>query len=628
MSKNWAICIGINKYKFVSKLRFAQRDAQKMSEFCDRTLNFEKVYYFAEDTSAIELDDGRSMEALPTFGNLMYFLDWRFKKAFLQPQDNLWFFFAGHGRRSPDGIDYLMPIDGNPDQLERTGLVIHDVAEQLRSCGAGNIVLMLDACRNGKRNSRDIDLGIGIEPHQGVVTLFSCGAHEKSYEIEALEHGVFTYALLEALQLGGPENCATVDRLSHRLRHRVGELNREHQIPVQTPLVRAEPIDKLHLVLLPDKATLHDAAPLKNDALKAEAMRDLAFARQLWIRVLAVIRADVDAIEALERIAVQRAELTLTARTLGIGGERTGSISQENEIVEAEAKAPQIKKAKPALPVFSFEVKTADKAGNVVGTKTQQAEYRREDLGNKISLDLMMIPGGTFQMGSPNGQGYDSERPQHKVTVKPFLMGKHPVTQAQWKAVASLPKAASELKAKPSNFEGDSRPVDQVSWNDAVEFCKRLSKHTGREYRLPSEAEWEYACRAGTTTAFHFGEALTSELANYDATETYGDGPKGQYREQTTEVGIFPANAFGLYDMHGNVWEWCQDHRHENYAGAPTNGSAWLLDDENAVRLLRGGSWHDFPDDCRSANRYRSARGFRNDLFGFRVVCASSWTLK
>jgi formylglycine-generating enzyme required for sulfatase activity len=211
-----------------------------------------------------------------------------------------------------------------------------------------------------------------------------------------------------------------------------------------------------------------------------------------------------------------------------------------------------------------------------------------------VTLEMVAIPGGTFLMGSPESEPERSDResPQHTVTIQPFFMGKFPVTQAQWQAVASLPKVNIDLKPDPSNFKGANRPVEQVSWNDAVEFCARLSKATGREYRLPSEAEWEYACRAGTTTPFHFGETITTDLANYDGNYTYGSGSKGQYRKQTTDVGSFPANAFGLHDMHGNVWEWCQDTWHENYNGAPTDGSAWV--DENAnqnIRILRGGSW-------------------------------------
>jgi formylglycine-generating enzyme required for sulfatase activity len=169
--------------------------------------------------------------------------------------------------------------------------------------------------------------------------------------------------------------------------------------------------------------------------------------------------------------------------------------------------------------------------------------------------------------------------------------------------------------------------VEQVNWHEAVEFCARLSQKTGREYRLPTEAEWEYACRAGTTTPFHFGPTLTTNLANYDGNYVYGSGPKGVYREQTTDVGSFPPNAFGIYDMHGNVWEWCLDHWHDNYKGAPTDGSAWIEGGDSNRRLLRGGSWIDAPRNCRSAYRGGFGPVVRLITFGFRIVCGSAWTL-
>jgi formylglycine-generating enzyme required for sulfatase activity len=258
-----------------------------------------------------------------------------------------------------------------------------------------------------------------------------------------------------------------------------------------------------------------------------------------------------------------------------------------------------------------------------------------EDLGNGVILEMAAIPGGTFIMGSPPEElGHrDNESPQHSVTVQPFFMGKYQVTQAQWRFVAQLPQVNKELDPEPSNFKGDgstsltnNRPVEQVSWKDAVEFCDRLSQYTGRTYRLPSEAEWEYACRAGTTTPFHFGETITTDLVNYNGNYTYGQGSKGVYRKETTEVGRFGvANNFGLYDMHGNVWEWCQDDWHSDYEGAPIDGSAWLNNEENNNgKLLRGGSWYSNPGNCRSAYRLNYNLDYNNDHIGFRVVCSGA----
>ncbi len=277
------------------------------------------------------------------------------------------------------------------------------------------------------------------------------------------------------------------------------------------------------------------------------------------------------------------------------------------------------------LPLFEFDVVTVNAQGREVKREKGQAQYFTEDLGNGVTLEMVSVPGGTFLMGSPEGEkdSYDRERPQHQVKVEPFFMGKYPVTQAQWRAIADLPKVKRDLDPDPSRFKGDNRPVERVNWDDAVEFCTRLSRETGREYRLPSEAEWEYACRAGTTTPFHFGETITGKLANYRASETYAEEPKGEYREETTPVGQFPPNAFGLYDMHGQVWEWCADTWHKNYDGAPTDGSAWTTGRNDNRSPLRGGSWFVNPQNCRSASRsltFREQRDLIYGVIGFRVA--------
>ncbi|MGC1309901.1 MAG: SUMF1/EgtB/PvdO family nonheme iron enzyme [Phormidesmis sp.] len=366
---------------------------------------------------------------------------------------------------------------------------------------------------------------------------------------------------------------------------------------------------------------LLDAVEIPAAQLLPEVLRPLAYRNAARVRHDPDFRRDMDrVVGVIQRHFTRLSEATVTA--------------------PSPSKPPQVQTPIPVQqePKCEFEVVTISKIERgflglaklqvITRARKGEAEYRRESLGQGVALDLVVIPGGAFQMGSPAGQGDDDEKPQHRVTVKPFLMGRYQVTQAQWRVVAALPKAARDLNADPSKCKGSSRPVEYVSWDDAVEFCQRLSQRTGREYRLPSEAEWEYACRANTTTPFHFGETLTSELANYDANYTYGSGPKGKYRKETTNVGSFSANAFGLHDMHGNVYEWCLDHWHENYAGAPVDGSAWLSADEgNESRLLRGGSWNIYPGNCRSANRSWDARDNRYFSFGFRVVCASSWTL-
>ncbi len=284
------------------------------------------------------------------------------------------------------------------------------------------------------------------------------------------------------------------------------------------------------------------------------------------------------------------------------------------------------------------------------------------DYIDNVPLEMVLIPDGTFTMGAPETEegSRDNERPQHDVNISSFLMGRYPVTQQQWKAIAlhtdlkeniDLDEDPSRFKDPYEGIERWLRPVERVNWYEALEFCQRLSKLTGRDYRLPSEAQWEYACRgvtkpldleAGETyPPFHFGETITTELANYDGANekygAYGKGPKGEYREQTTPVGYFDvANAFGLSDMHGNVWEWCADDWHDDYEGAPTDGSAWMehkasylaKNKENySKKVLRGGSWGYNPNVCRSAFRFSSiSRVNLNDLLGFRVVCVFGGT--
>jgi len=269
----------------------------------------------------------------------------------------------------------------------------------------------------------------------------------------------------------------------------------------------------------------------------------------------------------------------------------------------------------------------------VVRRAKRRARHFIEPLSEGVGLDMVLIPGGSFLMGAPESEleSEDNERPQHEVTVPPFCMGRFQVMQEQWRIVAGWELVERELELEPASSKGDRRPVEQVSWDDATEFCQRLSRQTERTYRLPSEAEWEYACRAGTRTPFHFGETLDATLANYRAKDktiggtlykgAYGRGVEGEYQRETTKVGSFPANAFWLHDMHGNVWEWCEDDWHGNYADASSDGKPWLEGDSGNTKLLRGGSWISDPGVCRSARRYDFMRDGRFNFIGFRVCC-------
>ena len=469
MAKNWAIAIGINQYDHLQPLNYAKRDAQLMQEFLGNEAGFERIFFFSDDSPDVA---GKSTR--PTRTNLLRVLRQLFENPFMGAGDNFWFFFSGHGIRYADR-DYLMPCDGDPEDIENTAIAINFVSERLRRCGADNVVLILDACRNeGKKTGEGIGRQTAQEARQqGVISIFSCIPQEFSYEIEALQQGAFTSALLEGLGIQG--QCATVERLEQYLRFRVPELVRQYKNTRQTPYVIAEPVNKSHLILVPRYATLNDIATLKNDAYQAEVNRNLDLAEQLWIRVLAAASGqNMDAVRSLQRI---------------------------------------------------------------------------ERLRN--------------------------------------------------------------------------RPVEQVNWDEAVEFCKKLSQKTKHTYRLPSEAEWEYACRARTTTPFYFGETITTDLVNYNGNYPYGSAPKGEYRQQTIDVGKFPPNSFGLYNMHGDIWEWCLDVYHSNYQDAPKDGSTWLTGKDNNRKLLRGGGWNYVARYCRSANRISLARAGLNYRVGFRVVAVA-----
>lgn len=294
------------------------------------------------------------------------------------------------------------------------------------------------------------------------------------------------------------------------------------------------------------------------------------------------------------------------------------------------------------LSLLKAETVYVDRTGEIIRSEPVNAYYYEEALGENIEpLKMIAIPEGAFMMGSPKNEKHSDpqEKPQHQVTVFAFYISQTPITQLQWRAIASLPQEGQELEADPSRFKGDDLPVEKITWQDAIEFCARLSRYTRRKYRLPSEVEWEYACRAGTTTPFHFGETITSKLANYKAAYTYQEEAVGEYRKKTTPVKSFPPNAFGLYDLHGNVWEWCLDPWHKNYRGKPSkDGRVWDEDDKNDNRyqnilnnisvllkdkrshVTRGGSWYFVPRICRSAYRGNYVDYLSSP--GFRVVCA------
>ena len=597
MAENCAIVIGINGYyNGISPLNYAKTDAEKVRDYFQHHLSVKPAYlrFFCDDSPR---------ETQPTYTTLLSFLDETFQTPFLNPGDTLWFYFSGHGM-SFEGQDYLLPIDGNPRLITNSAIRITHITERLRRSGADNIVLFIDACRSTGQKSGG--LGIGEEKQQGVITFFSCSPSQVSYEIEDIQQGAFTHVLLNGLQIQGESNCATVERLYNYLRYQVPQLTQKHKNYPQTPYAAIEPATKLHYILLPKSANLTDIYALKNDAFHAEVVGDIPLARQLWRRVLVASGGDDNqAFEAIERLANKQSQ------------------PQTEQHREAEAQGQKIAVAKGSELTV--------------------------DLNQGLTIELVRVPAGKFMMGMPpeerqialeNALKYNVEReraeewldwstPQHEVYLQEFLMGKYAVTNAQWYAV---------MKTKPceqydSEFQGDKQPVIGVSWHEAQAFCEKISEQTKRAVRLPTEAEWEYACRAGTTTAFAFGKTITTDQVNYNGNYPYADTSKGKYRECTVNVDSFTPNAWGLYQMHGNVWEWCWDEFHNSYSGKParlkSNGNEpWgklkVVKEDNHAYICRGGSWSFNAIDCRSAIRSGPYARGRANVLGFRVVFGSS----
>jgi formylglycine-generating enzyme required for sulfatase activity len=249
-------------------------------------------------------------------------------------------------------------------------------------------------------------------------------------------------------------------------------------------------------------------------------------------------------------------------------------------------------------------------------------------LGAGLKMQLVLIPPGEFLMGAPESEarGESDEKPQHRVRItKPFYLGMYEVTQAEWEAVMgnqpSYFSRGGDGKDRVSGLDTSRFPVERVSWEEATEFCRKLGAREGKPYRLPTEAEWEYACRAGTTTPFHFGSMLNGDNANMDGNSPYGTMSKGRYLGRPTDVGSYRANAFGLYDMHGNVWEWCSDRNESDYySTSAASGPDPTGPSEGSYRVFRGGGWYDVAADCRAADRNGFDPADRNGFVGFRLA--------
>lgn len=552
------------------------------------------------------------------------------------------FFYAGHGVQS-SGRNYLIPVDADIQseaEVEDSSVDVSLVLNYMDDAQNGLNIVILDACRNNPfaRSFRSASDGLAqVDAPTGTLIAYATAPGRVASDGTG-QNGLYTSELLKQMKVPG----VSVTDMFMRVRAEVMKQTASKQVPWEASSL----VGSFYFTAPKSAGTLsHPATESKVDSA--------AFELSYWETIRNSSDPD-DFKDYLSKypggqfVGLAQRRIVVLANAGKNRPEKTASkITSAPDVKQpASSEAGTATNstgvgAKPPNPLaplrsFDFLTVTLTSSGSVKSRDRKMAYAYLEDLGGGVKLEMVAIPPGEFMMGSSDAdvqrayqdaKRYDDkaemrwftrETPQHRVRINYwFYAGKFEVTQAQWRAV---------MGNNPSKFKDcDECPVEQVSWNDAVDFCRKLSARTGREYRLPSEAEWEYAARAGGTMPFAFGDTLTPEIVNYDGNYPYANTTKGTYRQKTVTAGsLGVANGFGLYDMHGNVWEWCQDWYHESYAAvaddAPTDGSAWLSGGEQKYRVLRGGSWRNDATSLRSANRLRLAPDNRVGNYGFRVV--------
>ncbi len=521
-------------------------------------------------------------------------------------QDHILLYYSGHGALDRADRLYLAMRNTDRQRLLSTSLEVALLPRLIADNQCKNVALILDCCHSAaavndflRKGDEQANLR-QLHDDCGIHILSASTAYEAALEKEGDEYSLFTKHILTGIR----DNLADRDQDGY------------------------VSIADLHLYVKDQLAreTTHRQRPERNafevrggDFLIAKAMRmrSVAQLRQLEAQLLTrglelQRRVRTRALEIIDECERQPARQRDYAAPLSLleswlaGTLATGSFVDEWEqwlATAEEVRPPAIKttpastaKPAPTNPKSDFQVMLGD-----------------------VPLEMIYVPSGTFMMGSPDNEKErsDSEGPQHRVNVPEFWVGKYQVTQAQWQVV---------MGNNPSSFKGNNHPVENVSWENAEDFCQKLAQMTGKAFRLPSEVEWEYACRAGTTTPFAFGDSLASTQANFNGNYPYGGAVKGPYLKSTAPVGSYAHNAFGLYDMHGNVWEWCQDWFADDYY-QQCEKQGTVIDptgpEKGQSRALRGGSWGLNGRNCRSADRNWLEPGDLNLKFGLRVVVSA-----
>ncbi len=636
-SKRYALIIGVDKYadSSISPLDGASNDAKALADALIRHAGFpaDQVILLATD---------QPPQRQPTREEILLRLS-NLRSAV--PKDGLLLVaFAGHGIERNNQA-YLLPsnarIHGDIELLQDTSISVTRMKEAIRAVGVGQVVLFLDACRNdpasGRSDSvnpltntytRAFNFDVRNREVTAFATLYATEVGRRAYEYKEKRQGYFTWALVEGLQ-GAAANERGEVTLSRLIRHVQEAVPKRVLLDLgrnvsQKPFAQVEGYRADELVI----AVAERRAPISSpDA-------EIAY----W-----------NSIKDSGNPANFRAYL----EDFPQGRFRRLAENRLRELEEARNRLPVVDPAPKtsarmsvagvALALLSpFTTVTLDASGKIVDRRPNQESWGYvEDLGAGVKLEMVEIPAGEFLMGEDAAGAADYEKecaryvnkdscasvakmqtPQRRVKLNGFLMGKYEVTQRQWSAVmGGLPPDMASLG---NEFKGDDLPVVNVSWKEAQEFIRKLNeklKLSRSVYSLPSEAEWEYAARAGTRTPYAFGETISPETANYAWDYPHRNTPKKDGLGHPEKVGSYPANAFGLFDMHGNVWEWCEDDWHDNYSNASTDGRAWVdSPSRGSARVVRGGGWANYAVGCRSAVRFGYAPGARYYYLGFRLL--------
>ncbi|MCC5829243.1 MAG: SUMF1/EgtB/PvdO family nonheme iron enzyme [Phycisphaeraceae bacterium] len=605
--KKYALLVGVSDYDDpdITNLSFAARDAEDVGRAL-ASCGFDQVTTLVSGGPR-EPNHVNVVDALHRLAPL------------LSGEDLFLFYFAGHGIETPAGA-HLLTANSRARMPELASLSTRILSDCLSRIECADRVLILDACRNDPRQgmgdqdnlmtaafSRDI-AAVAETVVEGAVpttwVLFACRPGQRAYEWPDAGHGAFSHYLLEGLRGEAADDTGriTVQALGRYVEHHVQRWAKKAGTPKpQTPWGE-------HKGSWRDICLAEVAAP--SARTPAEPTPPPRPATVLVDPVLHVRTVPAGALLSIDGRAAGSApiDLTLPAGNYRLRAEMDGYLPWQRQIRFDATGDAQLR---IELLIDPARIEAAASVATQPATTAQQPEQARLKTpahlptslkikcGIWVAMKLTLIPSGAFVMGAgeDDAEASLSERPAHRVTLtSPFYMGIYPVTQAQYRAVTGK---------SPSHFPGRSNPVERVSWYDAQEFCAAISARTGRSVRLLTEAEWEYACRAGTTA---------SRYGNLNAIGWF-DGNSGN---TTHPVGAKRANAWGLYDMIGNVWEWCEDNWHDDYEGTPSDGSAWTGGD--TARVVRGGSWGHYPQSCRSSRRYRDVPDYCSNYIGFRVV--------